>query len=536
MERKIKILIFALSSVFFFLGIFYFIKQNSSHSFLSQLSNTLEKESHFEEEISGLKEKILSLERKLEEPKINSEIKENLKKEIESIKNGSQKSKEEIRVCQNLESTPKLEVIFNEICWMGDENSPANEWIELKNVSKKEIDLEGWQLFNKNQKIKIIFEGKTKLLPGEILLLKRGDDFVGAIRNSKEALYLFDKDCNLQDKVEATSTWIAGDEKTRRTAERREDFTWQTSEKIGGTPGEENSQGLKLAKEEEKEKEEEENYPRITLDLPSQIFSQREFEVYLSVSDLAYNTYDIKISILKFGEESEKKRTISEVSLNGEEWQDSYKYLTNVFTGDSFSGKFKLRIIQDFSGEAEILVKIRNKNKKIVLEHSEKIRISRENFFLEPIEKPTISGLETQNKEVNETFKKTEDFQVKEPQVLVEDIPSTMKKDEILTLKVKVTGISGIQKFKMGLSAPGDEEYPPSYTSIISPQEGWQWSRNYFEIEAKDNIWEGTVYLKLNPNSTRYNNIQDKVLLSSRLSIDGKAGSWNYHGEILISE
>jgi len=44
---------------------------------------------------------------------------------------------------------------------------------------KDEIDLSGWQILNKNQKLKFVFEEGTKILPNEILLLKRGDDFSG---------------------------------------------------------------------------------------------------------------------------------------------------------------------------------------------------------------------------------------------------------------------------------------------------------------------------------------------------------------------
>jgi len=256
----------------------------------------------------------------------------------------------------------------------GMRNLLTNEWIEIKNVSKEEIDLSGWQILNKNQKLKFVFEEGAKILPSEILLLKRGDDFSGAIKNSNEALFLFDKDCNLEDEVFATSSWPAGDNFSKRTAERKEDLSWQTSLDPGGTPGKENSSGFV-----EIEKEKEEKEPKISLSFPKEVFANQEFKVSLSVSDLESGTYDIKISILKISDESEQKRTISEISLTGEEWQSSYKYLPKVFSGASFSGDFKLRIsqkYQDFKGEAEILAKVRqSSNRKVAAEFKDKIKI-----------------------------------------------------------------------------------------------------------------------------------------------------------------
>jgi hypothetical protein len=146
------------------------------------------------------------------------------------------------------------EVIFNEIAWMGTTNSANDEWIELKNISGKPQNLEGWQLQNKDGKIKLVFQ-KATLPAGGFFLLERTDDntlpqikadqiFTGAIKNSNETLYLFDKDCKLQDMVIAKSDWPAGDNSSKRTMERqRFNFGWQSSEKPGGTPKAENSYG-----------------------------------------------------------------------------------------------------------------------------------------------------------------------------------------------------------------------------------------------------------------------------------------------------
>ncbi len=157
--------------------------------------------------------------------------------------------------CQKIPGAQAIrnKVILNEIAWMGTEESYSNEWIELKNISGETVDLTGWQLFNKEQKIKIIFS-RDNFLTGGFWLLERTDDetvpgkaadliYTGALKNREEVLYLFDSACHLQDKVGALPDWPAGDNSSKRTMERRTDLTWQTSAEIGGTPKAENSSG-----------------------------------------------------------------------------------------------------------------------------------------------------------------------------------------------------------------------------------------------------------------------------------------------------
>jgi hypothetical protein len=379
MEKGVVIGFLISLAIIISLGLFFNL--SNKNLYLGQISSSLREFGKLNYEIQNLKKEISNLKEEIEKEKkereeIEGEVlsfSQNFKKQGE-VKEKSEKPKE-VAICQKKENDfPRHRVIFNEICWMGDEESPTNEWIEIKNVSKDEIDLSGWQILNKNQKLKFVFEEGAKILPSEILLLKRGDDFSGAIKNSDEALFLFDKNCNLEDEVFATSSWPAGDNFSKRTAERKNDLSWQTSLDPGGTPGKENSPGFV-----EIEKEEEEKEPKISLDFPKEIFTNQEFKVSLSVSNLENETYDIKISILKISDESEQKRTISEISLTGEEWQSSYKYLSKVFSGTSFSGDFKLRIsqkYQDFKGEAEILAKVRqSSNRKVALEFKDKIKI-----------------------------------------------------------------------------------------------------------------------------------------------------------------
>ncbi|MBI2515133.1 lamin tail domain-containing protein [Candidatus Wolfebacteria bacterium] len=150
------------------------------------------------------------------------------------------------------ESPTRDRVIINEVAWMGTTESPANEWIELKNISNSEIDLTNWQLLDKDEQIKISVGliAKTRVF----LLLERTDDstvpdiaadliYVGALANENEGLRLFDSQCRLADEVLANPSWPAGDNILKKTMERdRTAFGWHTSYAIGGTPKKENSE------------------------------------------------------------------------------------------------------------------------------------------------------------------------------------------------------------------------------------------------------------------------------------------------------
>lgn len=143
------------------------------------------------------------------------------------------------------------QVIFNEFAWMGGVASYSDEWIELKNISGQDLSLAGWQLQNKNQKIKVSFGESDNIPAGGLYLLERTDDnsafgaaankiYSGSTANEKEALYLFDAACQLQDSALASPKWPAGDNTTKQTMMRTANLLWRTSLIAGGTPGAEN--------------------------------------------------------------------------------------------------------------------------------------------------------------------------------------------------------------------------------------------------------------------------------------------------------
>jgi len=181
--------------------------------------------------------------------------------EEEIILTTEEKSEIEQKLCPKISGETPLrnKVIFNEITWMGGINSANDEWIELKNISGTQIDLTGWQILDKEDQIMVILGVSRNLaiarfLDSQFLLLERTNDnsvsgitadliYTGNINNTNESLYLFDENCQLQDEVEANSNWSAGDNNSKRTMERRADFSWQTSQNPGGTPKGENSSG-----------------------------------------------------------------------------------------------------------------------------------------------------------------------------------------------------------------------------------------------------------------------------------------------------
>jgi len=144
-------------------------------------------------------------------------------------------------------------ITFNEIAWMGTADSAQNEWIELKNISDSEVNLEGWQLFDKKKDVAIALAKEHSISPQSFFILERTDDttlqnitadviYTGSLNNIDEALYLFDGACVLQDSVLAKPEWPAGDSTERKSMERAQDLTWYTYEgDVFGTPRKENS-------------------------------------------------------------------------------------------------------------------------------------------------------------------------------------------------------------------------------------------------------------------------------------------------------
>ncbi|MFH1346902.1 MAG: lamin tail domain-containing protein [Spirochaetota bacterium] len=147
-------------------------------------------------------------------------------------------------------------IIINEVAWMGTLNSASDEWIELKNISSGNVDVNNWQLIDRDEQIEINFtslEGSKIIGTNKFILLERTDNesvqsvsadliYNGALSNTNDGLRLFDSQCNLVDEILANPDWPAGNASERKTMERDANgFNWHTSSVVNGTPKVENS-------------------------------------------------------------------------------------------------------------------------------------------------------------------------------------------------------------------------------------------------------------------------------------------------------
>lgn len=221
----------------------------------AELTKLLEEQLPIGEEVENIKKE--DEEEKIEEENLE-EPEEKLEEEIEKL-TGEEIGQEEIgqTVCFKIAGflPNQNKIIINEVAWMGTLESLNNEWIELKNISNDTVNLAGWQLLDKEAKIKIIFSNQNVISPNGFLLLERTDDnsvsyinadliYTGALNDTAEELYLFNENCDLEDEVLAVPDWPAGDKVDKRTIERKNNLEWQTSLNIGGTPKAQNSIGF----------------------------------------------------------------------------------------------------------------------------------------------------------------------------------------------------------------------------------------------------------------------------------------------------
>lgn len=123
------------------------------------------------------------------------------------------------------------DVVINEVAWMGTAASTYDEWIELHNVSTRDVDLSGWNLRGSDNNDPNIALGGT-IPAGGYYLLERTDDttvsdiqadqiFTGNLLNDGESLILTDANAQVIDTANsAGGAWPGGDNLTKSTMER----------------------------------------------------------------------------------------------------------------------------------------------------------------------------------------------------------------------------------------------------------------------------------------------------------------------------
>lgn len=203
------------------------------------------------------------VEKKGEELKLKAtEIINNQQEQKKQEEKPKEEPKQERTECQLINSNPKrTSILINEVAWMGGKSSANDEWIELKNVSSSSINLKNWSLYDKDKQVNILIEDDLVIPSQGFVLFERTDEntvplisadkiYSGALSNTNETIYLFNSSCGLEDFVEASPSWPAGDSKERLTMERNNDLTWHDYNGLGymdifGTPKQENSQEKK---------------------------------------------------------------------------------------------------------------------------------------------------------------------------------------------------------------------------------------------------------------------------------------------------
>jgi len=153
-----------------------------------------------------------------------------------------------------------LDVIINEVAWMGTTDGANYEWIELYNTKEEKIDLSGWKIENAGAGNKTLEISTGEISPKEFFLICKKEikncDFITgtlSLHNEYEKngkLILRDNLNNVLDQTPKPESkkWPAGDNSTKQTMERKkpqfegsDPDDWQTSQNAGGTPKAKNS-------------------------------------------------------------------------------------------------------------------------------------------------------------------------------------------------------------------------------------------------------------------------------------------------------
>ena len=173
-------------------------------------------------------------------------------------------------------SIKPLDVVINEIAWMGTKANSSDEWIELYNNTSQDISLEGWTLYEKETLIEPL-TGTIKA--NSYYLIERTDDSTiqniaasqepsswggYGLNNNGEHLKLLNQELAIIDEVDNSKGWFEGEVSFFKTMERIKTQTigsipdnWQTcfsteeialdsqGNPINGTPKAKNSVKLK---------------------------------------------------------------------------------------------------------------------------------------------------------------------------------------------------------------------------------------------------------------------------------------------------
>lgn len=151
----------------------------------------------------------------------------------------------------SLPATGSAAVLLSEIAWMGTDDSPLNEWVELYNFSTTPTDLAGWTLTSSDGAVVINLAGL--LTPHGVGVLERSTDdtipnitalqiYNGTLSDEGDTLTLKNAEGTVVDQALGGASWTGiGGRKTNpiKTAQRTRMGTWVTA---APTPGLDNAQ------------------------------------------------------------------------------------------------------------------------------------------------------------------------------------------------------------------------------------------------------------------------------------------------------
>ena len=191
----------------------------------------------------------------------------------------------------SVQAANPLDVVINEIAWMGTAANSSDEWIELYNNTNQDINLEGWGLYEEGGET--LIEALTGIIKTRsYYLIERTDDTTisdiaasqkptgwegHGLNNSGEHLQLLDTDSQIVDEVNCSKGWFTGEGKPDyKTMERKDtqdlgsdQNNWVTNNReilngldaegnpINGTPGNENSLTISIVQPKTEEKQQE---------------------------------------------------------------------------------------------------------------------------------------------------------------------------------------------------------------------------------------------------------------------------------------
>lgn len=285
----------------------------------------------------------------------------------------------------NPQGTASSPVRINEVAWMGTATEATHEWIELLRTGDTPVDISGWQILNESGRVHATFPQGTLLSRPFAVAARTNADtalslsaetrFTGSLRNTNEGIQLFTNDCFLVDEIPVSATWAAGNNTTKQTMERLSHDTWVTSRLAGGSPRAHTSGVLQSEAEEPTEPK----HGETKTDMPevSAEFVQNKdgtFHVTIHAQHVASTTHDVKVAL-----ESEEAVLSETLEPLTELWRSSLYYLPAHFSGSSYDETLHLRLRpthQQFSGNAALVVRIRESGKSHYREYVQEVAIA----------------------------------------------------------------------------------------------------------------------------------------------------------------